>query len=269
MTESIIHPTAIIDPAARLGAEVRIGPYAVIGADVELGDGCHVGHHATIEGPSRIGARNEFFPYTAIGFKTQDLKYQGEPTYLEIGEGNTFREFSTVHRGTGPGEKTVIGDANLFLAYTHVAHNCVVGHHTIFSNNATLAGHVVVGDYAVISGLSAVHQFCRIGAHAIIGGCAKIVQDVPPYLIADGNPANLRGVNHVGLERRGFAEEDVKTLRRAYRILADKTLNFSQAVEKIEASAEAANPHVRTLIDFLKTTQRGVIRPEALASGAS
>ena len=265
MTESQIHLTAVVDPKARLGAGVKIGAYAVIEAGVELGEGTNVGHHATIEGPCRIGPLNEFFPYTAIGFKTQDLKYLGEPTYLEIGKGNVFREFSTVHRATGPGEKTVIGDGNLFLAYSHVAHNCVVGNKTIFSNNATLAGHVTVGDHAVISGLSAVHQFCRIGAHAIIGGCTKIVQDAPPYLVADGNPAILRGVNEVGLKRRGFPESDIKALRRAYRILADRTLNFSQAVEKIVASEDAANPHVKVLVEFLKTTQRGVIRPEPLA----
>jgi UDP-N-acetylglucosamine acyltransferase len=265
MTESQIHPTALVDAGARLGAGVQIGPYAVIGADVELGNGCRVGHHATIEGPSKIGPRNEFFPYAAIGFKTQDLKYEGEPTYLVIGEGNVFREFSTVHRGSGIGEKTIIGDKNLFLAYSHVAHDCVIGNQTIFSNNATLAGHVMVGDHAVISGLSAVHQFCRIGAHSIIGGCAKIVQDVPPFLVADGNPAQLRGVNHVGLERRGFLEADIKALRRAYRILADKTLNFGQAVEKIGASEDAPNAHVQHLVEFLKTTERGVIRPEPLA----
>jgi len=265
MTDASIHSTAIIDAGAHLGAGVQVGPYAIIGAGVQLGDGCRVGHHATLEGPGTIGANNEFFPYAAIGFKTQDLKYKGEPTYLEIGEGNTFREFSTVHRGTGPGEKTIIGHGNLFLSYTHIAHNCVVGNKTIFSNNATLAGHVTVGDYAIISGLSAVHQFCRVGEHSIIGGCAKIVQDVPPYLIADGNPAHLRGVNHVGLERRGFPEAEIKALRRAYRILADKTLNFSQAVEKIEASDDAAIPQVKALTTFLRSTQRGVIRPEALA----
>jgi UDP-N-acetylglucosamine acyltransferase len=265
MTDANLHPTALIDPKARLGSGVQVGPYAIIGAEVEIGDGCRVGHHATIDGSSKIGPRNEFFPYTAIGFKTQDLKYKGEPTHLEIGEGNVFREFCTVHRGTGAGEKTIIGDGNLFLAYAHVAHNCVVGNKTIFSNNATLAGHVVVGDYAVISGLSAVHQFCRIGEHVIIGGCAKIVQDVPPFLIADGNPAQLRGVNHVGLERRGFSADDIKALRRAYRILADKTLNFSQALAKIEASEDAQNTHVQTLVQFLKTTKRGVIRPEPLA----
>lgn len=265
MTETQIHPTALVDPGAKLGPGVTVGPYAVVGADVELGEGSSVGHHATLEGPTKIGPRNIFFPYAAIGFKTQDLKYKGEPTYLEIGEGNTFREFTTIHRGTGPGEKTVVGNHNLFLAYSHIAHNCVVGNHTIFSNNATLAGHVTVEDYAVISGLSAVHQFCRIGAHSIIGGCAKIVQDVPPFVIADGNPAHLRGINHVGLERRGFGEADIKALRRAYRIIADRTLNFSQAVEKIAASEDAANANVKTLIDFLKSTQRGVIRPEPLA----
>src|SRR5258708_549401 len=153
MTETNLHPTAIVDPKARLGTGVEVGPYAVITADVELGPGCRVGHHATLDGPRRIGPRNEFFPYAAIGFKTQDLKYKGDPTLLEIGEGNTFREFSTVHRGTSPGEKTIIGDGNLFLAYTHIAHNCVVGNKTIFSNNATLAGHVTVGDHAVLSRL--------------------------------------------------------------------------------------------------------------------
>jgi UDP-N-acetylglucosamine acyltransferase len=266
MTEPRIHPTAFIDPAAKLGADVAVGPYAIIGAQVELGDDCRVGHHATLEGPSKIGPRNEFFPYTAIGFKTQDLKYKGEPTHLEIGEGNVFREFCTVHRGTGPGEKTIIGNGNLFLAYSHIAHNCVVGNQTIFSNNATLAGHVTVGDHAVISGLSAVHQFCRIGAHAIIGGCTKIVQDVPPYLIADGNPAHLRGVNHIGLERRGFAEAEIKALRRAYKILADRTLNFAQSVEKIVTSEDAADPHVAALLEFIRTTQRGIVRPETLAN---
>jgi UDP-N-acetylglucosamine acyltransferase len=265
MTETQIHSTAIVDPKARLGAGVQVGPYAIIGHDVELGDGCTVGHHATLEGPTKLGPRNEIFPYAAVGFKSQDLKYTVEPTYLEIGGGNTFREFCTIHRGTGPGEKTIIGDGNLFLAYAHIAHNCVVGNRTIFSNNATLAGHVVVGDYAIVSGLSAVHQFCRIGAHSIIGGCAKIVQDVPPFLIADGNPAQLRGVNHVGLERRGYIENDIKALRRAYRILADKTLNFSQATAKIETSEDAANTYVKYLVDFLKSTERGVIRPEPLA----
>ena len=269
MADSHIHPTALVDPSAELGAGVQIGPWAHIGRQVHLGEGCRVGHHASLEGPLRAGEGNEFFPYSVTGFRTQDLKYQGEPTYLEIGAHNTFREFCTVHRGTGPEEKTVIGDHNLFLAYSHIAHNCVVGNHTIFSNNATLAGHVVVGDWAVISGLSAVHQFCRIGTHSIIGGCAKIVQDVPPFLIVDGNPAHLRGVNHVGLERRGFAEEDIKALRRVYRVLSDKTLNFTQAVEKIGTTSDGSNVQVKVLTEFLKSTQRGVIRPEMSAEKAA
>ncbi|MEI9998042.1 MAG: acyl-ACP--UDP-N-acetylglucosamine O-acyltransferase [Verrucomicrobiota bacterium] len=260
MTETYLHPTALIDPQARLGAGRAGRRVCRHRRGGRARRRLPRGHHATIEGPSKIGPRNEFFPYAAIGFKTQDLKYRGEPTHLEIGEGNVFREFTTVHRGTGPGEKTVIGDGNLFLAYAHVAHNCVVGSKTIFSNNATLAGHVTVGDHAVISGLAAVHQFCRIGAHAIIGGCAKIVQDVPPFLIADGNPANLRGVNHVGLERRGFAESDIKALRRAYRILADKTLNFSQAIAR---STPARTPPMPT-----SRSSSSSSRPPSAASSA-
>lgn len=267
MTTLRIHPTALVDSRAELAADVEVGPYAIIGAGVTLGEGCRVGHHATVEGPSLIGPRNEFSPYAAIGFKSQDLKYHGEPTWLEIGEGNIFREFSTVHRGTAIGQKTTVGSHNVFLAYTHIAHNCVVGSHTIFSNNGTLAGHVTVGDHVIIGGLAAIHQFCRIGPHAMIGGCSKIVQDVPPYVIADGNPAHLRGVNHIGLERRGFAEAEIKALRRAYRILAEKTLNFSQAIEKIGQSRDAAQPAVGNLIEFLRTTKRGVIRPEALVGG--
>ena len=260
-----IHPTAIVAEGAIVPESCTVGPYCTIGPNVVLGEACELISHVVLDGHLTVGKKNRIFSFACIGIAPQDLKYAGEPTHLEIGGGNTFREFSTIHRGTGIGEKTIIGNGNLFLAYTHVAHNCIVGNRTIFSNNATLAGHVVVGDYAVISGLSAVHQFCRIGAHSIIGGCAKIVQDVPPYLIADGNPAQLRGVNHVGLERRGFLEADIKALRRTYRILADKSLNFSQAVEKIEASEDAPNTYVKYLVEFLKTTERGVIRPEPLA----
>lgn len=260
-----IHPTSFVAPGAIIPESCTVGPFCTIGPNVVLGERCELVSHVVLDGHLTMGDDNRVFPFSSVGCSPQDLKYKGEPTYLEIGEGNTFREFTTIHRGTGPGEKTVVGNHNLFLAYSHIAHNCVVGNHTIFSNNATLAGHVTVEDYAVISGLSAVHQFCRIGAHSIIGGCAKIVQDVPPFVIADGNPAHLRGINHVGLERRGFGEADIKALRRAYRIIADRTLNFSQAVEKIAASEDAANANVKTLIDFLKSTQRGVIRPEPLA----
>jgi UDP-N-acetylglucosamine acyltransferase len=262
----MIHPTAIVDAKAKIGSGVSIGAYSIVGAEVEIGDGTTIGPHVVIEGATRIGRDNRIFQFASIGAIPQDKKFGGERSELLIGDRNLIREFVTLNRGTAEGGgATRIGNDNWIMAYVHVAHDCRVGDHAIFSNNATLAGHVTIGDYAILSGFSGVHQFCRIGAHAIIGGCAKIVQDVPPFLIADGNPAQLRGVNHVGLERRGFTEADIKALRRAYRILADKTLNFSQAVEKIEASEDAPNAHVQTLVQFLKTTERGVIRPEPLA----
>ncbi len=265
MSDSQIHPSAIVDPKARLGAGVVVGPYAIINADVELGDGCRVGHHATIDGPSRIGARNEFFPYAAIGFKTQDLKYRGEPTFLEIGEGNVFREFCTVHRGTAPDEKTIIGDGNLFLAYSHVAHNCIVGNKTIFSNNATIAGHVTVGDHAVISGLSAVHQFCRIGRAR---HHRRLRQDragraAVPHRRRQSGRAARRQPRRPRAPRLHRQRHQGHPPRLPH--ARDKTLNFSQAIEKIEASDDASNAHVKELLQFLKTTQRGVIRPEPLA----
>jgi UDP-N-acetylglucosamine acyltransferase len=254
-----IHLTAVIEAGAELGAGVVIGPYAFVGAGVRLGDRCRVDHHASLRGPSAFGPDNHFFPFCAIGDKTQDLKYTVEPTHLEVGSGNIFREFVTVNRATSPGGRTILGSHNTFLAYSHIAHDCVVGNRTVFSNNGTLAGHVTVGDYAVIGGLSAVHQFCRIGAHAIVGGCSKIVQDVPPYFIADGNPAKIRGVNAIGLERAGFAEEDAKVLRRAFKILYDSGLNTSQALERLEAEL-GHSAHARVLIEFVRASQRGIIR---------
>jgi UDP-N-acetylglucosamine acyltransferase len=210
-------------------------------------------------GPSRIGAGNRFFCYSSIGQQTQDLKYVGEPTYLEVGDENTFREFVTVNRGTAPGSYTRIGNRGNFLAYSHVAHDCTVGDRVIFSNNGTIAGHVEVGDFAVIGGLTAVHQFCRIGAHAITGGCSKIVQDVPPFMIADGNPAVVRGLNKVGLERHGFGPETLKALREAYRILYRSELNQQQALERLEAEP-SGDRAVEQLLAFVKSSQRGVIR---------
>lgn len=254
-----IHSTAIIEPGAKLGAGVEVGAYAFIGSGVELGDRCRVGHHASIDGLTKAGAANHFFPFVSIGQKSQDLKYTGEPTYLEIGSNNVFREFVTINRATKIEEKTIIGSYNLFLTYSHVAHDCVVGSHTIFSNNATLAGHVIVEDHAIVGGLSAVHQFCRIGQHAMIGGCAKIVQDVPPYFVADGNPAEVRAVNVVGLQRRNFSEATIKAIRQAFKILYDTTLNTSQAVEKLEAELGSC-PEVKNLIEFVRKSQRGIIR---------
>ena len=259
MKSSLIHPTAIIDPGAVIGEGCEIGPYCVIGGGVVLGDNCWLQNHVTLMGPSRIGAGNRFFCYSSIGQQTQDLKYVGEPTHLEVGEENTFREFVTVNRGTAPGSRTAIGSRGNFLAYSHVAHDCTVGDRVIFSNNGTIAGHVQVGDFAVIGGLTAVHQFCRIGAHAITGGCSKIVQDVPPFMIADGNPAVVRGLNKVGLERHGFGPETLKALREAYRILYRSELNQQQALERLEVEP-CGDRAVQQLLAFVKSSQRGVIR---------
>ena len=254
-----IHPTAIVDPAAKLGADVFVGPYCIVEAGVTLGDGCWLQHHVTVCGPSVIGRNNRFYAYGSIGQQTQDLKYCGEPTHLEIGDGNCFREFVTVHRATAPGSTTRVGSRGNFLAYVHIAHDCTVGDDVIFSNNGTLGGHVQVGDHAIIGGLSAVHQFCRIGRFAILGGCTKIVQDVPPFMIADGNPAEIRGINKVGMERNQFAEEAVKEIKEAYRILYRSDLNGKQAAERIAATLQPL-PEICQLLEFLATTERGIVR---------
>jgi UDP-N-acetylglucosamine acyltransferase len=254
-----IHPTAIVHPEASLGEGCEVGPYCVIGAGVELGAGCLLQHHVSLSGPSRIGAGNRFFAFSSIGQQTQDLKYAGEPTYLEIGEGNCFREFTTVNRGTAPGASTRIGSHGNFLAYAHVAHDCTVGDAVIFSNNGTIAGHVEVGDHAIIGGLTAVHQYCRIGQHAITGGCSKIVQDVPPFMIADGNPAEVRGYNKVGLERNGFSEEAIRAIKEAYRIIYRSNLNLRQAIEQIEGEV-AGLPVRAALLEFIGRSPRGIIK---------
>jgi UDP-N-acetylglucosamine acyltransferase len=215
-------------------------------------------HHVNLEGPSRFGKKNTFHPFCSIGGRTQDLKYKGEPTYLEVGDENNFREFVTVNRGTSPGEKTILGSRNHFLAYVHVAHNCIVGSDCIFSNNGTLAGHVTVGDFAVIGGLSAVHQFCRIGRHAMLGGCTKVVQDVPPYMIADGNPAMVRAVNLTGLQRKGFSEEAIRGLKEALKVLLNPKYNVSQAREYLSDKGPKT-AEVAELLEFLKTSERGVV----------
>lgn len=254
-----IHPTAVIDPSVEIGEGCEIGPYSVLGPGVVLGPGCLLQNHVTIMGPTRAGGGNRFFSFCSIGQQTQDLKYAGEPTYLEVGSDNTFREFVTVNRGTAPGSKTLVGSGGNFLAYSHIAHDCIVGDRVIFSNNGTIAGHVQVGDHAVIGGLTAVHQFCRIGEYAITGGCSKIVQDVPPFMIADGNPAEIRALNKVGLERHGFGVEAVKELKEAYRILYRSELNLQQAVERLQA-LEPRAAEVDRLLVFLTSSQRGVIR---------
>ncbi|MBV8140778.1 MAG: acyl-ACP--UDP-N-acetylglucosamine O-acyltransferase [Verrucomicrobia bacterium] len=254
-----IHPTAVVDPEAEIGPEVVVGPYCVVGGEVSIGAGCWLQNQVTICGPAKIGANNRFHCFCSIGQQTQDLKYGGEPTYLEIGDDNRFREFVTVNRGTAIGSVTRVGHRGNFLAYRHIAHDCVVGDDVIFSNNGTLAGHVSVQEHAIIGGLTAVHQYCRIGKHAITGGCSKIVQDVPPFMIADGNPAVIRGVNVVGLERRGVVAETIRVLKESYRILYRANLNTKQALQELEKSFGDV-PEARELIEFIETSERGIIR---------
>jgi len=254
-----IHPSSVIDPSAILHPDVEVGPFCHIGPQVEIGCGTLLIGHVSVAGPTRIGEGNVFYPYCSIGQRSQDLKYTSEPTFLEIGNNNSFREFCTVNRGTLPGTKTIIGHHGNFLAYSHIAHDCTVGDHVIFSNNGTIAGHVIVEDHVIIGGLSGVHQFCRLGQHSIVGGCTKIVQDVPPYMIADGNPAEVRGINQVGLERRGFVAEDTRTLREAYRLLYRSNLNVKQACEKIAGDFSGPDVIAR-LLAFVESSQRGIIR---------
>jgi len=257
----MIHPTAIIDPAAIVASDVEVGPYSVIGANVSVGAGSIIKSHVVIEGHTTIGENNTLFPFSAIGQVTQDLKYIGEPTALIIGKNNTFRENTTVHRGTTEEHPTQIGDDNLFLSYSHVAHDCEVGNHCILSNNGTLGGHCKVGDYAIISGLSGAHQFCNIGEHSLVGGCTKIVQDVPPFTIVDGNPAVVRSLNLVGLQRRGFDADTCRALKKAYKkLFLGKKKNLAELTEELAASEFAEDKNVARLIEFIRGSERGVIR---------
>ncbi len=257
----MIHPTAIISPKAELGKNVRVGPYCIVGPNVTLGDDCVLHSHVVIDGTSRFGRGNEFFAFAAVGGKTQDLKYIGEPTGLEVGDFNVFRENCTIHRGTHEEVPTRIGSHNLFLCYSHVAHDCQLGDRIILSNNGSLAGHVTVEDHVIVSGFAAVHQFCRVGEHSILGGLSKVIQDVPPYMIVDGNPASTRGLNLVGLQRRGFSEEDVRDLKTAYkRLFLKKDQNLANGLSSLKAMSAASNAHVEHLIKFVENSQRGVTR---------
>lgn len=257
----MIHPTAIVSPAAKIGHNVRIGPYCVIGANVEVGDDCVLHSHVVLEGPSKFGKGNEFFPFSMLGGKSQDLKYIGEPTYLEVGDHNVFRENVTVHRGTFEKLPTRIGSHNLMLCYSHVAHDCQLGDHIILSNSVAIAGHITIEDHAIVSGVAAVHQFCRIGRHAIVGGLSKVVKDVPPFMIVDGNPSSTRGLNLVGLQRRGFAEDDIKHLKLAYKkLFLKKEGNLETGISSLKATHSADTPHVAHLIKFIEESERGVTR---------
>jgi UDP-N-acetylglucosamine acyltransferase len=259
MSSAQIHPTAIVDAGAEIGAGCVIGPYCVVHAHVVLGENCWLQNHVTLAGPMRAGAGNKFYAYCSIGQQTQDLKYEGEPTFLEIGNENTFREFVTVNRSTTGTGKTRIGNSGNFLAYSHIGHDCTVGDSVVFSNNGTLAGHVQIGDHAIMGGLTAVHQFCRVGRYAITGGCSKIVQDVPPFMIADGNPAKVRGINLVGLERSGFPPEKVKEIKEAFRLIYRSKLNTRQAIEAIRQELPTSD-EINQVLEFIEQSQRGIIR---------
>jgi UDP-N-acetylglucosamine acyltransferase len=260
--EPSIAASAIVSGDVVLSSDVVIGPYAIIGPHVSIGAGTVIGPHVRIEGPTTIGERNRFVGQASIGTDPQDLKFKGEKTELRIGNDNTFREFVTMNRGTvGGGGLSSIGSHNFFMAYSHVAHDCHVGSHTIFANNATLAGHVDVADFATIGAFSAVHQFCRVGEHAFIGGGTIATQDVLPFVKTVGNrPASTYGVNHIGLERKGFAKETIEALQRAYRLLIRSKLRAEEALARIEAELGDLHPEVRYFVEFVRSSKRGIIR---------
>lgn len=259
MSRAEIHPTAIVHPNARVGVGCRIGPYCVIGEHVVLGENCRLHSHVVIDGHTTLGSGNEIFPFASIGLNSQDLKWKGGVTYTKIGNENTFREYVTVNSATAEGNSTIVGNGNHILAYSHVAHDARLGDEIIMSNVATLAGHVVVEDCAVVGGLAAVHQFCRIGKMSIIGGCSKVVQDVPPFMMADGNPAETRTVNKVGLERNGVSEEAQTALKQAFKLLFREGLTNSNALLRIEAEVPAL-PEIQHLIQFVRASERGISR---------
>ncbi|HVI25006.1 MAG TPA: acyl-ACP--UDP-N-acetylglucosamine O-acyltransferase [Xanthomonadaceae bacterium] len=256
-----VHPTAVVDPSARLGAGVAIGAYSVVGADVEIGDGTTIGPHCTISGPTRIGRDNRIHGHAAIGGDPQDKKFGGERTELVIGDRNVIREFVTINRGTGSGGGvTRLGDENWLLAYVHVAHDCLVGSHCVFSNNATLAGHVTIGDHVILSGFVGVHQFCRIGAHAFIGMGAFVNGDVPPYvLVAQEGYSRPRGINAEGLKRRGFDGERIAAIKRAYRALYVSGAKLEEAREQLAALARDSDD-VRAFLEFVGSGDRPLLR---------
>jgi len=253
----MIHPTAVVHPKAEIGVECDIGPYCIIGEYVRLGPRCHLHSHVVIDGHTQLGTGNRIFPFVSIGLQTQDLKWKGGVTRVEIGDNNTFRECVTVNSATGDGEVTVVGSDNHILAYSHLAHNVTIGNKVIMSNVATLAGHVIVEDYVVVGGVVAIHQFCRIGKMAIIGGCSKVVQDVPPFMLADGNPAETRTTNKVGMERHGISDEAQAALRQVYKILFREGLTIPNALSRIEQDVPPL-AEVQYLVQFVRSSQRGI-----------
>jgi UDP-N-acetylglucosamine acyltransferase len=255
----LIDPRAVIDTDAVIADGVRIGPFAVIGPGVEIRSGCWIGPHVVINGPTTIGRDNQIFQFCSIGEAPQDLKYNGEPTRLTIGDRNTFREYCTINRGTVTGHgETVIGSDNLIMAYVHVAHDCVVGDHTVFSNGASLAGHVTIGDHAILGGFTLVHQFSQLGAHSFTGMGTALNRDLPPFTIASGNYAHAVGINKEGLKRRGFTPETIRALSQAFKLLV-KGKDRTAAMQAVAELAEQF-PEVKTFVDFIENSERGIVR---------
>lgn len=256
----MIHPTAIVHPAARIAEGVEIGPFAVIGEHVSIAAGTVVGPHTVIDGWTEIGRDNRIFQFASVGAPPQDLKFHGEKSCLRLGERNTVREFVTLHRGTeSGGGETLIGNDNLFMAYAHVAHDCVVGNRVILANGATLAGHVQVDDFAILGGLSAVHQFARIGCHVMISGGAMVTQDIPPYCIAQGDRAKTVGINLVGLKRRGFTDGSLRSIKQAYKLVLRSGLRLEEALAKIDSDVVKC-PELEVFVSFIKNSERGIAR---------
>ncbi len=256
----MIHPTAIVDPAARLADDVEVGPFSVIGADVEIGAGSRIGPHVVIKGPTRLGQRTRIFQFASVGEDCQDKKYAGEPTRLEMGDDNVIRECVTLHRGTVQDRGvTRIGHRNLFMAYSHVGHDCIIGDDCILANQVTLAGHVTIGDFAILGGLAAIHQFCHFGTHAMAGGGSIITKDTPAYVMINGNPAQAHGLNQVGLKRRGFSREAIKALSDAYKTVYRQGLTLEQALAALDAQPERP-PELDTFIASLRGSTRGITR---------
>ncbi len=254
----MIHPTAIIDPAAELDEGVEVGPYAIIGPRVQIGGGSSVGPHVVLRGPTSIGRDNRIFQFASVGEDPQDKKYAGEETRLEIGDRNVIREFVTLHRGTAQDAGvTRIGNDNLFMAYVHVAHDCQIGDHVIMSNAASLAGHVLVGEWAILGGFVIVHQFCRIGAHCLAGGGSVVLQDIPPFILVSGHPARPRGINFEGLRRRNFEPEAIAAIKQAYRLLYKSRQRLEDALTAMRA---LGSPDVDRLADFVAASPRGFVR---------
>lgn len=256
----MIHQSAIIDPKASLGNSVSVGPYSVIGPDVEIGDNTIIGPHVVIKGPTAIGSGNRFFQFGSIGEDCQDKKYDGEPTRLEIGDNNVFRECVTVHRGTvQDAGLTKIGSDNLLMAYVHVAHDCMIGNHNILANNASVAGHVHMGDWVILGGMTGVHQFCHIGSHSFSGAGSILVKDLPPYVMVGGDKVAPFGINKEGLKRRGFSQNAILQINRAYKVLYRQKKNAEEAVEVLREMAKIT-PELNILADFVANSPRGIIR---------